>query len=269
MKASKLDSFVTLPRKLSSDFKGGALTRNELILLLWLRLNANPYGISSVNISSIQQDMFPDVSENYVQKLMLSLRSKRCVYFKSHKGRRGSFEVHLGDWPTPKGFKTLDNFFRSGISPSERIGDEPLNPEASQRLEAQSQRLNKLKEQMGTEFKEAYSEYLVTGSYTDTDKDTNTDTIDSKTTNEIKVETFKPGNREEARCFEIARALREPDMNYILAVLHRSGLNVVERAFGIYKEQYTNGGVITNPGAYFNSIVKQIEDENKPRKAPM
>jgi len=263
----KLENFITIPRKIAQDRRSGLLSRPEYDVYMWTRHNANPYGIAIVSLSDIKNDIFDGrVSENYVNKLLISLKSKRYIYYKKRAGRRGSFEVHFGDWILPdKKIKQLDYLF----NPKEvRTKDTTLTPnlsEPSQNEEGVSQSFNDLKIQASSIAFEKSINKKVRASYNDTDthneNDTNRMQSFSLKNGDIKPEYFKPESHEQERCRSIARALGEESMKYILGIMHKVGFHIIERAWGIYEEERL-GKSIENKGAYFNSIIKRLTDDS-------
>jgi len=257
---NKIEPFVTFPRSLASDFRNGKLKPKELLLYFWLRLNANMYGIAVVNLSAVREDIFEDVSENYIEKLLLSLRRKKYVYFPDHRGRRGSFEVHFGDWSLSGGkIKTLDTLF----NPKQVTGDGPAEPQvevqASHSLPAASQTLREQKTQLLQQFSMDDTKMQVRGSYNDTDnqKENYIDDISLDANKRVSVRSFTPQSYEQQRCHEIAKKLGEEHMNFILSVYHKHGLDIIERAYGLYREEAATRE-IKNPPAYFNGILKSL-----------
>lgn len=85
----------------------------------------------------------------------------------------------------------------------------------------------------------------------------------SKTSNrEQKIPTngFIPKNHEQARCHDIATAVGDAGMGFVLYISDKYGIDTLERAYGAFREslEYTD---VTNKPAYFNGIVKNmIED---------
>ncbi|MHB8871032.1 MAG: hypothetical protein ACYC5G_01065 [Candidatus Doudnabacteria bacterium] len=264
-----LESFTTFPRKILSDYRNEELQRNELILLFWLRSNGNPYGIFATSATAIQEDLFPNVGKNYVQQLLRSLRTKKYIYYEAHQGKTGSFEVHLNDWPTPTGFKTINRFFEKEATSPSVEKDVQSKQEEANKSSGMAQKLDSKIDTFKHRFGMGFSSESKRSSYNDNDTYKDKYNIDIKNST-VKEETvriplsiYEPNNSEESRCLEIATALGEKDMSFILTVLKRSGLGVIERSYGLYKEQCTGGNGIQNPAAYFNSLVKAVEKEQK------
>lgn len=149
-KDNKLKPFITIPRSIANDFKAGAMTFNELVLYLWMRINADPYGKYTASIPALKDDIFKGVSENYVNKLLLSLRSKKYLHFPHRQGRRGSFIVSFPDFITPESkITTLDKFTPPEATPIQDISKAPSSSEGSQNPTTQSQNFQEAKNRLG------------------------------------------------------------------------------------------------------------------------
>ena len=169
---NKIKPFIPLPRSIASDFKNGRIARNELILYLWVIANANPYGISTVSISALRDDIFRNIGENYVNKLLLSLRSKRYIFFEVHRGRRGSFEVKFGDFLTPDHNTTdINKHFKDTDVRSEYIPITQNKSEENQNLEAKSQKLEEKKRQLHNKFSFDRQSTKIRTNYNDKEND--------------------------------------------------------------------------------------------------
>ncbi len=252
-------SYVAVPRFIASDYRNGKINRNELILCVWLRINADPYGITNASIAAIRQDIFPRTSENYVNKLLLSLRSQRYLYFASHKGRRGSFEVHFGDWKLPNGkMRDIGKLFGDPVRGEGKVNTQ-ANAEVSRNNDPVGQSLKEAKRHLFKAFPAGQEIPVVRASHNDTDnhKD-NKNTLDEKTFKRIEVENFEPTSNEEAICKEIALALGEKNMNFLLSRAKTYGLPLIERAWGICKEDLDRRKEIHDPPAYFNGILTKL-----------
>src|SRR3989344_9289468 len=99
MDSHKLESFITVSRSILSDLRNGKLTKPEFDALLMLRMQGNPYGIAPVSHEGLAADL--RINKNNATKLMLALKGKKYIHYDARPGRRGSFEVHLDEWPTP------------------------------------------------------------------------------------------------------------------------------------------------------------------------
>lgn len=131
MNRTKLDSFVVFPRHILSDLRGGVITYAEFSVLCYLRLSCDPYGVSNTSLENINNDVFQGRNtKNYINKIMLSLKSKKFLYYKSRRGHRGSFEIHFGEIPLPNGqIRTLDKFFNINSVRSSARSETSFNSE--------------------------------------------------------------------------------------------------------------------------------------------
>lgn len=105
-KVSKRTPFVGKPRSKRNDYLDGKLTHREYILLSWLYDSANPYAIAEVTLDDIAKNLFPGkwkISTNRINKLLLSLKRKRYIWYPDRSGRRGSFRIEIGEFLVSKG----------------------------------------------------------------------------------------------------------------------------------------------------------------------
>jgi len=72
------------------------------------------------------------------------------------------------------------------------------------------------------------------------------------------INNFKPKNREEYLCLEMAIKLGEKSMDFILSALKKYGFDAVQRAYNDTKEM-SQTRKIENKGAYFNEILKRLK----------
>ncbi len=140
----KLENWIAYKRDIVSLYRNGGINRNEYTLYLHLRLTCNAYGICTTNLETIKSDLFPKLKGvNYIEKLVLSLKRKRLIWFKDRRGCRGSFEIHFGDFILPdKKIKKLDKYFEDNLVRGEEKTQEPLESEVSTKPMSVSQNLN-------------------------------------------------------------------------------------------------------------------------------
>lgn len=168
-----LEPFIPFPRALASDLRDGKITLDEFGVYNWIRLNVDPYGKAVMSLSDIYNDAFPNLSINYVNKILLRLKKKRYIYYENRQGRRGSFDIHVGEIRLPHGgVKTLDQFFECD---DDRLSEElPTKPsEVSQKLEAPSQKLQEAKDQLIKAFTWPNDEHPVRSHYNENEKENN------------------------------------------------------------------------------------------------
>ena len=170
----KLENWVVIPRKIASDKRNGKITSSELFLLLWLRVNGNPYGIATISLKDIHEDIFNNkFTISYVNKLLLSLRSKRYLHYDDRTGRRGSFEVHFGDWILPNGnIRDIDSRFSKRLLVASSRLEEPIESEVSEDLSSGSQSFKEKRDNISKMLKGLSTE-SVRGSNNDNDNKNN------------------------------------------------------------------------------------------------
>lgn len=268
MKQSKtgLMNFVIFPRQIVQDRRNGLLKMAEFYVYTWVRLNASPYGVAIISLSDIRNDIYDgEVSENYINKLLLSLKSKKYIYYQRRAGRRGSFEVHFGDWILPnKTIKTLDKYFNPEVVRGSDIPQTPNLSEPSQNNEVKSQNFNELKILASSMSSDKSLNNKIRASYNDIDnyKKNDTNCTQSFSLNRnVKPQDFTPETYEQQRCREIAEALGEKSMKFILSALDRYQFHKIEKAWIIYQDEKV-GKNIGNPGAYFNDILSRTIEKD-------
>jgi len=264
METAKIDNYTITPRYIAADYRSGKLTIPERNLLLWLRVNGSPYGITIVDMASYARETFnAPVGKSHINRLLLSLKSKKYIWYMDRAGRRGSFDVHMGDWILPsKQLKTLDKHFGDiadrGESPDEVVTDAEVgteNPSVSQSLISEKSVSNK--SQIRSQISELIRGY---------DNDTNTDKNKEKESlgslpikkRDYSVGGFKPTSMEEQECLDIAKFIGESEVSFCLGTYNKYGMNILEKA----KEEFINsdGYDKQNPPAFFNAVVQQFID---------
>lgn len=265
---SKTKSYSTLPRYITEDYLDKKLQRNEWILLVWLRSIADPYGIVNANTTALRDDMFPSVEVNTVVQLLRSLRRKKYIYYESHQGHRGSFRIKVDEWLLKdKGFRSIAHHFTQKQDENEPPMSEPSDtepsPEPSHTSEVPTHTLDEMKSRLVDRFSMNPQRRELTGTYNEHEteqKKENYDTLGNFEGGTL-VSAFRPKSGEEQRCAEIAAAVGERYINPLLAVLRKDGLRIIERAYGLYREDKQNSKHIDNSAAYFYGIIKKLKNE--------
>ena len=262
MEIAKIDNYTITPRYIAADYRNGKITIPERNLLLWLRVNGSPYGIAIVDMATYANETFNSpVDKNYINKILLSLKSKRYIWYMDRAGRRGSFDVHMGDWILPsKHLKTLNTHFGDTPVRSEESDDETSEAEVKTENTFNSQSLKKRKtvDSSSESFKSIGK--LIRGYDNDKNKEKNKekDSLQSLSLNkrDFSFGGFKVNSYEELKCKEIASAVADADIAFCYGTYNKYGLIVLERALKEFQE--SDGLGKDNPPAFFNSIVQQF-----------
>jgi len=266
----KIEDFIILPRKMKHDYLEGKLSRNELDVLLWIWLNANPVnGYFTADYKALEREFHNRISYDNIRKIISSLRKKQYIYFLNHKGRKGSFSIYpIGFYLKNKEIQNLD-YIKTKLSiTTQSQSKEQLNTKLEHKLEGQYHNFKEQKNGLIKRFSIKNRNPQITTPYNDNDNKNNNIIVNKKVFNEsfnhlaykkeiIPVNTFSPKNYKEQRCWEIAKALGEKDMRYLLSRLKiKGGFNAIERVWGNYREDAKKGG-IKNPPAYFNNLLEK------------
>lgn len=259
MEEQEMSNYVILPRSVARDYRNGLLTIAERNLYFWLRISGNPHGIAHVDMDNLAKESFNNsVDKSYINKLLLSLKSKKYVWYKERKGRRGSFELHMGDWILPnKKIKNLEQYFIQKSVLSRTRSESVEQTDVGTNLDADSQRLEPEKRVMSKEERFKSIRETIRGCDTDKDIDNEKDIKSlQKSVDDYNVDKFVPRNNEEEICLEIAKEIGDESVGYCLGIYKKHGLDLLERAIDIF---YTHsGGQKQKPSSYFNHLVQEL-----------
>lgn len=260
MEELKLDNYVVTPRYIASDYRNGKITIPERNLWLWLRVCGSPYGIATISMETLAKEAFNQpVQKNYINKILISLKSKRYVWYSDRTGRRGSFEVHMGDWILPsKQIKTLDKYFEGDTVRGENLLESIGNTEVGIELADFSQNFDVKNTIAPASESIKKIRELVRGYDNDKEKDKNNDKDSlhslSFKKEEYSFSKFKEDTYEAMRCKQIALGVGDKDVAYCIGIYRKYGLDVLEKAL---KEFTLSDGLSKdNPPAFFNSLVQ-------------
>ncbi|MBI2278898.1 MAG: hypothetical protein HYU81_02450 [Candidatus Brennerbacteria bacterium] len=258
--------YTTTPRYIPEDVRSGKMSRPEWRVYQWLRINADPYGKVTTSYRSIRDDIYEDVSENYINTVLLSLKDKKYIYYPSRQGRRGSFDVYFGDWLLPDGkIKHLEGYFNQGIVKTPQEGEVETESEVPQTFGVANQRFEVAKSELIKRFSPDSAKDQPRGLYNDTNTYKDIEfTLSKKTFKRTLVADFEPQSTEESRCKEIATEVGEEYINPLLNVLRKHGIRIIDNAWGRYREDRQGGKRIDNPPAYLYGIIKKILLQNQP-----
>lgn len=256
----RLENYVIMKRDLRSDYLSRKINRDELSLIFWIRLSANPYGLATVNIEMFVQDLFQSRKNvNQVTKMMLNLKRQRYLYYKTRGGSRGSFEVHLPDFilPNARGVTSIDKFYEDVKSRGIGAVEDEFVSELSQSLDDEKQRSDDIKDDIKSMLLNHSVKDESRAHNNDNDKDIENDKNHlphTKKKRNTNTQSFQPETLEEMGCKNIALNIGETDISYLLSILDRYGYIVLESAIEEFSERQTEG--VENLRAYFNSIVE-------------
>ena len=268
--------FITIPKEYASDYRNRLITKPERGMLVWLRMLASPYGIALADLDSLANDCLSrGAGKNYANKVLLSLKWKRYIYYEERSGRRGSFEVHLDWWPLPNKGKTglpaikritglLDG---DSTVRSDDVADVLGTSEVHTEVDEQKQRSDDMKNAIDALDNVFSIKPPFRGSYTDTEKEKENETHrplasfnkNSKKRN-LSVGNFRPQSDEEDELRAIAIELDETDMAFLLGTKTKHGLVVINRVL----DHCRSSGALAsaeNKAALFNSILQRYVTE--------
>jgi hypothetical protein len=248
------------PRGFNRDYNDGKLTAVEWIVLVWIWKDANPFtGISHISYPGLASESPAKATPQYTRKILTNLRKKRYLYFSNHSGKGGAFAVYpVGYLRADKKIQTWEflknRAQRTAQSQVDTTPDTNHEDNHKYNIDGQIHRFNEGKTQLIHKFSMVNNDHKFTGSYTNND----TENINSRSSyKRIDIRSFLPKTYEEERCKEIATALGETDMRFILSCLKKHGFGAVENAWATLNEIKSSGKHIENQGAYFNRIIKK------------
>ncbi|MBU2265381.1 hypothetical protein KJ784_04350 [Patescibacteria group bacterium] len=261
------DDFIRLSRSIRTAYLDGLLLLDEMLVLFWLWINANPKtGRFMTSYESLSKDFQSRYSKNVINKLMLELKRKKLIGFPKQQGRRGSFFVDIQNYPlSTGGFKDIE---KEDVQNSGRNSDAniPSNDAGSSAEDEDiRQKLKEQKKQLAEGFSVGSSAHAGRSRNNDNENESynyNEKIISDSQRIEIRfpVSKFDPENHEEERCKQIAEYLGEKDMRFILSVFKKHGLDDIEYVYNEIKEKEESGKgkPIRNRAAYFNKRIQQM-----------
>ncbi len=277
-----LTNWIPFPRKIASDYKNGLISRAEYLLYCHTRLQCNPYGIATVHLESLRDDVFGSVGSkktvtiNYVNQLLLSLRNKRYIYYKNRSGRTGSFEVRFDDFYSPDGkYLGIQHLFSGPITNKKADSQNIFNTEVTIQVEEEKQRLE-LGNNIDTKTSHLPRANNINRGYNnDTDNENKIENTDISVSNK-KGDTlrdkadkpyccrkpiggFKPQSYETNVALEVATEVGDDCMDRYLALIREGKFGVLEKAYGEYQESDTSG--VDNKAGYLNTIIMRLLKE--------
>ena len=204
---NQTDSWINFPRRILSLLRNCYLKRREYQVYMYLRHNCTPYGIATTSTANLINDVFGGkVDDSYISKLLLSLRSKKLIWYPNRQGVKGSFDVHFGDFIIPTGkITSLDSHFNPDKVRSEADTTTLVRSEVTPEVANDSQKLQEKKNELISRFSLSTQHSQVRSYNTDNDnkkKNDITDTSALKSFNKpenrnLLTKHFTPQNNEE------------------------------------------------------------------------
>lgn len=235
--SKKLDNYIIIKRELKSDYLNGKINRDELFMIIWIRLSANPYGLATVNMNTISEDVFNLTKNvNQINKIFLNLKRHRYLYYKTRSGSRGSFEVHLPDFILPN---------TGNITDINKYYKDDKNKVCDSSISEVEQSFDDVKQSLNTSNKLVNSDVLA--DFVEAQSRADNNDTDTRNDNEIEIETeneknrsatikkriqtfthlFQPETLEESQCKNIAIEIGEVNMTYPLSIIFAASIYMV------------------------------------------
>lgn len=253
-------NFVCFPRALQDFYFAGILKLDELLVLVWIWIGANPVnGKLHTSIDGLVAELEQKYARNRMNKILLSLKKMGLIDYPKIQGKRSPFYIRSMYYRLSSKAFVMSFKKDAGAMEVGTAGDDGRT-----QADVPSMKEGILKPVLGQgEQKNAVRGYAdITNSNNKNDTDTETDNIDSKSYG-VGVDSFKATSFEEGECLMIARELGEKNMGFILFALRKRGLPRLMAYMEIMRE--SKPGVIKDRGAYFNRLVMtdgQLSDKN-------
>jgi hypothetical protein len=250
--------FVRIFRNTVSEYLDDKkLSVDEFFVLIWIHLRANPFNaVMNTSYDAVRMELSGKYSKNEINKICLSLKSKRYIHFESQQGRRSSFPITVANYPLVSGyFKDISNLAKaSGRSlASSQVG---IEAEEITEVELVLQKSEK------SETAQKYSD------------NTNEDDVLSRSTNietdnEIDNENnyaddYTHNNQGNRLCVEISKALGLNDAVPLLEIKANYGIEIVLESYNILSDALCQENRIEDPVGFFFSTVNKLVNNNSP-----
>jgi len=255
--------FFQLKYSIKEDYFGGNLTTDEMFIFIWLQWQSNPVnGKFFTSYTNLESELNGKYSKNLINKVMLSLKSKKYIWFVAHRGSRGVVEVVTKDFPLTSGsFLNINKYFEQKSDGNNEGDHDSTTAEPSPELEPINQKFEVADYPLREDEKAVFD--IEPGRTPNTDTNTQTkieNDIDTTSTTKgrkkINPIEYIPKTEEEQKCLKIALELRENDFQFMLFVLKKYGIGVVEEAWGTYQSRPSH--LVDDPRRYFNTLVRDL-----------
>jgi len=274
---------VKIPRAWKIDRLENKISADELYILCWLALLANPHnGKTKASFEEIVSDLSIKGKDpkNKVNKIMLSLKKKKRLWYPTQQGRRSSFIVEIGGYllstkrPKDIGRRFTDDPDRSEEESAQDYDIENEEEESSDSTDDANEDTEEQKSESpysDEKYEQPTKKYPSQNRSTNNDNDIDSNknnnsysgllrggkTNSSEQTDDSGVTRYIPKTKEEERCKEIAIWLEEKSINFILSKLKEldNDMTKIEEAYDDTWRAVMSKGDVIRKGRYFNSVL--------------
>lgn len=251
--------FVRIYRDLIDDYHlRKRLTLDEFFILIWLSFRANPYnGIFNTSYAAISAELSGRYTVNKINKICLSLKKKRYVYFQSQQGCRSSFGIEIDKFPLPnKRFREIykDDTQRKSRS-SDRSIDSP-DSEAEPELRSTTQKSGMCNHSYNT--RSVMNPDTANCRSANKDKENNKEKLANRRKRNFEIIEFQSQSADEDVCKEIATELEETNLEILITTLEDFGIECIVETFNYVNSILESENGVNNPKAFFYSNLKKV-----------
>lgn len=254
--------FVRIYRPIIEDYRiHKKLTINEFVVLLWLYFMANPHnGLVNTSYSALSAELSGKFSTNEMNKLCLSLKSKKYIYFDRQQGRRSSFNILIDNYPLSCGaFKQVYDKGESISSRTEDRGDDSSQTDVPPEMGNALQKLESDKYNL--------VQALSVNRKTSRGRSTNIE-INNYKNNEVKLKAdyskrslnisqFEPETPAEEICKEIAENIGENNLKQLFDIKSRHGFEVIAVVYDEVRTILESENGVEDPKKFFYSRLRE------------
>lgn len=250
-KTSK-ESWIPFQRDIIHRLEEGGISLGSFQLYCYARLSCDVNGRCAINLSTITKEIFVGKKKNTVYKYLKSLKDQKLLFYEDKIGSNKPYVIYFPDFFPGKGKRTSIDHLFNGSSSEQKTNVLRNESEVDAELKFKSQRSQGAKYTL-TESRKSIGNFDKTRGY-NTNNNTNIKKIDIKES--CKVDKFNPSDNDEYLCLEIAKAIGEESVSFLLSHKRRGHMWAIEVAYGRYREQDKSD--VKNLAAYFNKILQNV-----------
>lgn len=110
----KISTWIPFPRDVYRKFINGDITSTSYLIYILIRHGVDKYGVTYTSAEELKclvgKVINKNLKNNTITKSLKSLLDHNLIFYKNRIGKRGKFEVHVGDFLLPnKHTKILDS----------------------------------------------------------------------------------------------------------------------------------------------------------------